>query len=271
MTERQNERFSKGADGASRPPLFHGRQRRAFFTAHWLPEVSLLKVGCICMMFGAECFFRGNKSACIVKMSERLPHRDSLAERGRRSSLSVIWVIAAVALDQAVKYWTVHTVRAAGSIPGIPGLFRFVYVENRGAAFGSFEGMRALLIAVTCAAVGGIVWAMKKGLISGRLGRLSACMILAGAIGNLIDRIRLGYVVDMIDLTFMKFAVFNVADCFVCVGTALFAWYVMKTPGALGLGVVKSDDSPACGGRAPTLPSDGGEAEKKPADEAAES
>ena len=135
-------------------------------------------------------------------------------------------IIGIVLFDQLVKSWAVNFLSEAGTIAGIPGIFQFTYTENTGAAFSMLSGMRWLLILITAVAIVWIMSIIKR--ISHPFGRFALYMIIGGAIGNLIDRIRLGYVIDMIELTFMKFAIFNVADCFVSVGMVLFIVYVFS-------------------------------------------
>lgn len=135
-------------------------------------------------------------------------------------------IIGIVLFDQRVKLWAVNVLSRVGTIPGINGIFQFTYAENTGAAFSMLSDMRFLLIAITLAAIIWIFFILRQ--ISHPLGRVSLYLAIGGAIGNLIDRIRLGYVVDMIELTFMKFAIFNVADCFVSAGMILFAVYLVR-------------------------------------------
>ncbi len=141
--------------------------------------------------------------------------------------LPVLLIAVFVGVDQGVKLWSATTLKAAGSLPGISGIFRFTYTENRGAAFSSFQGMRIMLVCVTAAALVLIIYILRKKVFTHIVGRLSLYLIIAGAIGNLIDRIRLGYVIDMIDLTFVNFAIFNIADCCVTVGAVLLVVYVL--------------------------------------------
>ena len=124
-----------------------------------------------------------------------------------------------VGLDQFTKYLTVQNIPLHGSAPAIEGLFDFTYVQNTGAAWSSFQGQIWLFVLVFAAFAGFIVWDF----ITGKMGfkpfeRWCLVAVFAGGLGNMIDRLRLGYVVDMIRLQFMEFPVFNVADCFICCG-----------------------------------------------------
>ena len=127
-----------------------------------------------------------------------------------------------VAADQVTKFLTVANIGLWEDIPFIPGLLQLTYVQNTGAAFSSFEGQQwlfALIFAVfTCL----IFWEyFKKPMGFSTFERWCIAAIYGGGLGNMIDRVRLGYVVDMIETTFMEFPVFNVADCFITCGCIL--------------------------------------------------
>jgi len=101
------------------------------------------------------------------------------------------------------------------------------YYQNTGAAFSSFSGMTWLLALVSLAASVAVAVLLAKDFFPGRLGRLTLSLILAGAMGNLIDRVFLRFVTDMFQTTFMNFAIFNVADICVVVGGILMVVYVL--------------------------------------------
>ena len=133
-----------------------------------------------------------------------------------------LFVAVVTALDQVTKWLTVANIDLFGRVEAIPGLFHLTYVQNTGAAFSSFQGMQWLFILVFVAFTAGIIWEFsKKRLPFTTLERWCLAAVYAGGLGNMIDRLRLGYVVDMIALDFMNFPVFNVADCFVCCGCIL--------------------------------------------------
>ena len=131
----------------------------------------------------------------------------------------LIFVAFIVGADQFTKYLTVANIALGQDVAFIPGFLGFTYVQNTGAAFSSFEGMQwlfALIFAVFTAAV---LWEMRKQSLG--LSKFEWWCVIAiygGGLGNMIDRIRLGYVVDMIETKFMRFPVFNVADCFITCG-----------------------------------------------------
>ena len=124
-----------------------------------------------------------------------------------------------VVLDQATKYLTVAGIALYGKVPFIPGLLRFTYVQNTGAAFSSFEGQQWLFAVVFGLFTVLILWEyFKKPMPFTKFERVCIAAIYGGGLGNMIDRVRLGYVVDMIETEFIDFPVFNVADCFITCG-----------------------------------------------------
>lgn len=139
-----------------------------------------------------------------------------------------IIVIAAVALDQYTKYLALEKLTQVSTYPLINNVFHLTYVENRGAAFGILQNKQWFFIIMTI-----IVFIIVLGFIYSNKQKLNKfiiiilAMILGGAVGNLIDRISRGFVVDFFDFTLINFAVFNVADCFVVVGTILLAIYML--------------------------------------------
>jgi signal peptidase II len=142
---------------------------------------------------------------------------------GRRAALfgiAVVWL----ALDQAVKQWVTTNLQLHGSMPLIPGLFALTRAHNTGAAWSMLAGKSWLLIAVAAIACVAITVHGIRSPERRWLPRIALGLILGGALGNLIDRVRLGYVVDMFDLQHDGkniFPVFNVADIGIDVGVAL--------------------------------------------------
>ena len=133
--------------------------------------------------------------------------------------LMALMAAGIVALDQWTKAQTVAKIPLYWKVPVLDGVFHFTYVQNTGAAFSSFEGQQwlfALIFLVFTIAV--IYDAVKKVMPFSNFERWCVAAIYAGGLGNMIDRIRLGYVVDMIEVEFMRFAVFNVADAFITCG-----------------------------------------------------
>jgi signal peptidase II len=140
--------------------------------------------------------------------------------------MTLLAVAVLVIVDQLVKLWAVTSLASMGSIPLIPGVLQLTYVENRGAAFSLLENHQGLFIAFAFVVIAVICLALYKKYIQTALGQIALVLICAGAVGNLIDRIFRHFVVDMIHFSLINFPVFNVADIFVCVGVALFFYYV---------------------------------------------
>ena len=140
--------------------------------------------------------------------------------------LYILIIIGLIAIDQISKYKAVNYLANIGSIPIIKNIFHLTYVENRGAAFGMFQNNQIIFIVVAIAAcVFGLYYLYKKDL--NILGKSAIILIISGALGNLIDRIRLGFVVDYFDFRVIWDYVFNVADVFVVVGTILLCVYII--------------------------------------------
>lgn len=132
----------------------------------------------------------------------------------------IYYAVAAllVAADQVSKHWARVSLPGAGTVELIPGLVGLTYVENTGMAFSSFSGATALLAAVSLAAAVALAAAIYQKVFYHVFGQVMLTLLLAGALGNLIDRALVGYVTDMIQLLFVHFAVFNVADICVTAG-----------------------------------------------------
>lgn len=133
--------------------------------------------------------------------------------------------------DQLIKLWVVDNLKNADSRDflkiGKLDIMHLTYLENDGAVFGSFSGMRWVLVGVTAALMAFCVFYMIK---HRRDKMLAVCMtlIVSGGLGNIIDRIfRNGIVVDYLDLQLFNFAIFNFADCCVTVGAALLLIYIL--------------------------------------------
>ena len=124
-----------------------------------------------------------------------------------------------VGADQFTKYLTVAHIPLGQDVAFLPGVLGLTYVQNTGAAFSSFEGMQWLFALIFAAFTIGIVWEYRKqSLHLSQFEWWCLVAVYAGGLGNMIDRIRLGYVVDMLETQFIRFPVFNVADCFITCG-----------------------------------------------------
>ncbi|HEM2809409.1 TPA: signal peptidase II [Streptococcus suis] len=139
-------------------------------------------------------------------------------------------ILAAVliAVDQLVKAWTVANIELDTVEPFIKGFMSLAYLRNYGAAWSILQNQQWFFTIVTIVAVTGLIWYYVKQ-IKGSLWTLfSLALMIAGALGNFIDRIRLGYVVDMFHLDFISFPVFNVADMCLSVGVGILFICIMK-------------------------------------------
>ena len=133
----------------------------------------------------------------------------------------ILFVGAIVWLDQLVKVLTVANLALHETAPLIPGVLQLTYVRNTGAAFSSFEGQQWLFALIFLVFTGLILWEyFKKPMAFTGFERWCIAAIYGGGLGNMIDRLRLGYVVDMFETVFIDFPVFNVADCFITCGCA---------------------------------------------------
>ena len=143
-------------------------------------------------------------------------------------AIYLLFSAAIVAADQVTKYLTVANIPLHTDVPFLPGVLQLTYVRNTGAAFSSFEGQQWLFAMVFLVFTALVFWEYRKQAMPfTRLERWCIFAIYGGGLGNMIDRIRLGYVVDMIETTFMEFPVFNVADCFITCGCILLAGHLI--------------------------------------------
>lgn len=130
-----------------------------------------------------------------------------------------------VAVDQLVKLWVRGSIPVGGSVDFLPGVMDLTYLKNTGAAFSILTEHTWILTLVSLAASVVIVVLIAKKVFTKPLGQLALSLVLAGAVGNLIDRAFLGFVTDMFRTTFVNFAIFNVADICVVVGGVLVCVY----------------------------------------------
>ena len=134
---------------------------------------------------------------------------------------------AIIAADQIVKYWAKSSLMEIGTIPLIRDVFHLTYAENKGAAFSILEGQRWFFILLTSVMLVVIALAFFKEYFKGKWGKTTLVFIFAGAIGNFVDRLLLGYVVDMFDFRLIDFPVFNVADIFLTIGGFMGVVYIL--------------------------------------------
>lgn len=131
--------------------------------------------------------------------------------------------------DQASKYWAVQNLKGTSGITVVPGVFRFYYLENHGAAFGMLDQAQgvfiftAALILLLCL----YTFLRLPGKGKYRPLKLLCIVIGAGAAGNMLDRLLFGYVIDFLYFSLIDFPVFNLADCYICLGIALLALLIL--------------------------------------------
>ena len=160
----------------------------------------------------------------------------------------IVAILFGVFLDQISKYLVVIYMELGESVDIIPGVFRFTYIHNKGAAFGSMSDSRWLFMILSTVAIAAILVFIFWKKPESKLMLSALLMICSGGIGNMIDRIRLGYVIDFLD--FCAFPnlwkwIFNVADSFVVIGAGmLILWMILdliKDTKAQKLAATKSD------------------------------
>lgn len=151
--------------------------------------------------------------------------------------LEIIIVISVIILDQITKYIAYMNLRTIPSqtIPLINGVFHLTYAENRGAAFSILQNRRWFFVIITILFIIFAVYYLITHRKGSTLIKISISLILAGACGNLIDRIRNGYVVDFLDFRLINFPIFNVADSAVVIGSILLAYYLIFIDGKKGV------------------------------------
>lgn len=151
--------------------------------------------------------------------------------RGQHRLLGVIPYLIAIAVlvvaDQLTKLWALDVLAKTGSKRVIGDFLIFYFVTNIGAAFNSFLGQRVFLIAFSAVLSAVCVYFLLSRRLHSVLGDIALALITAGGIGNLIDRIFRGYVIDFIDFNAIHFAIFNVADSCVTVGAVLLIIFVL--------------------------------------------
>ncbi len=138
----------------------------------------------------------------------------------------LLWSVAIIVADQLSKYHMVNLISENGSIEVIKGVLGFSYVKNYGAAWGMLQNARIFFIVITVLVlVLGAFFLIKKK--TACLEKTALFMIGSGAVGNLIDRIQLGYVRDFIEVKFISFPIFNLADMFIVTGAGLFILHTL--------------------------------------------
>lgn len=172
--------------------------------------------------------------------------RSMFSSRSRRTSYgtgrSMVWLwlvlaIVLVGIDRLTKLAVAANMRLYQDIPVLGNFLHLYYLRNTGAAFSLFDNLqygRWLLVGVTTILVVACIWALLSGKVRARLSKLALSLIIAGGIGNLIDRVCTGEVIDFLYVKIIHFAIFNAADCFVVVGAILFCLSLLLSEGRSG-------------------------------------
>ncbi len=140
---------------------------------------------------------------------------------------AIIFVLSLVGIDQVIKYFVIEYLKPIGVFELVEGFIRLRYVENTGAVFGSFSSHTAVLTVVSIILLIVTVYFLVSQKNKSKLVSFTLLLMIAGGIGNIIDRIRLHFVVDYIEPTFIDFAVFNFADCLITVGAFVLMIYLI--------------------------------------------
>ena len=138
----------------------------------------------------------------------------------------IIGILGVVA-DFVTKKLAVAYLKGGNEVILIEKVFKLSYVENKGAAFGIFQDMRYVFVVLTVLIVFFLFWLLKSQKTQSRIFKTGIILMISGAVGNFIDRVFLGYVVDFLNFYLIDFPVFNVADCFVCIGAGLLVIYYL--------------------------------------------
>lgn len=146
--------------------------------------------------------------------------------RGLKAGIGCVLLII---LDQLTKLWVLDALRGQEPVTLLPGVFQRLYVENRGAAFGILQNKQWFFVIITVAVLAALLWVLPKIPAERHFLPLSLCLcfIAAGAVGNMIDRIFRGYVVDFLYFQLIDFPVFNVADIYVTTASVVLILLIL--------------------------------------------
>lgn len=141
----------------------------------------------------------------------------------------MIYIIIAVGLvifDQLIKFLSVLFLQPIGRIEILPNIFNLEYIQNTGAAWGMFDQFTWVLTIISAVAVIVMIYLFKKDYIKNKFGKFALMLVISGAVGNLIDRAFLGYVIDMFSVDFLNF-ICNIADIYITIGGAMICYYII--------------------------------------------
>ncbi len=135
--------------------------------------------------------------------------------------------ICIVAVDAVTKLLAIRHLALIDTLPLWEGVFHLTYVENRGAAFGMMQGGRVFFVVISLIIIAAMFYMVRRYKNRSKLLDYGVVFIASGAVGNMIDRIFRGFVVDFFDFCLIDYPVFNVADIFVCIGAVMLAIYII--------------------------------------------
>ncbi|HEP7162834.1 TPA: signal peptidase II [Streptococcus pyogenes] len=145
-----------------------------------------------------------------------------------KKRLFVLSLILLVALDQLSKFWIVSHIALGEVKPFISGIVSLTYLQNNGAAFSILQDQQWFFVVITVLVIGYAIYYLATHPHLNIWKQLALLLIISGGIGNFIDRLRLAYVIDMVHLDFVDFAIFNVADSYLTVGVILLVICLWK-------------------------------------------
>ncbi|MBE6886993.1 MAG: signal peptidase II [Ruminococcaceae bacterium] len=141
--------------------------------------------------------------------------------------INILIAVVCILLDQGFKYLAVQHLKGQAAVTVIPGLIGLRYAENTGAAFSILSGKVDFLIIITAVALAVVAFFIVAKKFDKKIEEFCFVLIFAGGVGNLIDRIVHGKVVDYLEFLFIEFPIFNFADILVCCGVGLYAVYTV--------------------------------------------
>ena len=137
-------------------------------------------------------------------------------------------IAALIVLDQLVKAYVVQNIALGEVKTWIPNFVSLTYLQNRGAAFSMLQDQQWFFTVITLVVMAGAIWYLHKHLDDSLWTVLGLMLIISGGLGNFIDRVSQGFVVDMFHLDFVNFAIFNVADSYLTVGVVVLLIAMLK-------------------------------------------
>ncbi|MBR6771854.1 MAG: signal peptidase II [Clostridia bacterium] len=175
-----------------------------------------------------------------------------VAQPAVKLAVSVVVIAVIIAADILLKKFTVEKIQGTDGIVLIPGVIKLTYATNDGAAWSMLRGEQEFFIILTVAVLMVVGYILIRGYVKGWFGVISLVSCIGGTIGNFIDRVKQGYVVDMFETLFVEFPIFNIADIFLTLGCIALGVYILflhdraaageRIPSGRGFAVVASAD-----------------------------